>query len=407
MTSVSTSESSILSFPRFLRNTAATSSIDWKRARLYALVAYLVSRLFVLAGGAIAVTTWALQDKEEGKPAKNGLKMLIEYLDMWDGHWYLEVVRNGYPRVIQPDVTYFVSDARAAFFPLYPRLVHFFDLLLPGGPVWVSLLLNIILGGVFIYLAGRIALVLFNAKVAERTMVLLCLFPGSFVLSFAYSEAIMLCLAALCLLALVRHAWVYAGVFALLAGLARPNGIALCLACAIACLIAIKERREYSSLIAPLLAPWGYIGFMLFLRHHTNEPWAWFRVQNEAWQESTSFGGTAVIRTFDFFRSPFSSPTSLITAASLFVTVFLLYAARKHKLPSIFFWYSIGILVLMLIPATVTARPRFLYTAFPLFISVAAMLRDEDDRYWTLLVASLSAGLVFISALYGVYGAIP
>lgn len=126
----------MLSFPRFLRNTATSSSIDWKRARLYALVAYLVSRLFVLAGGAIAVTTWALQDKEEGKPAKNGLKMLIEYLDMWDGHWYLEVVRKGYPRVIQPDVTYFVSDARAAFFPLYPRLVHFLIycfLVVPSG----------------------------------------------------------------------------------------------------------------------------------------------------------------------------------------------------------------------------------------------------------------------------------
>lgn len=165
----------MLSFPRFLRNTATSSSIDWKRARLYALVAYLVSRLFVLAGGAIAVTTWALQDKEEGKPAKNGLKMLIEYLDMWDGHWYLEVVRKGYPRVIQPDVTYFVSDARAAFFPLYPRLVHFFDLLLPGGPVWVSLLLNIILGGVFIYLAGRIALI-FSMPKSPKEQWFFCVF---------------------------------------------------------------------------------------------------------------------------------------------------------------------------------------------------------------------------------------
>lgn len=396
-----------LRFPRSITRDAATRSFDWKRARLYALVAYLVSRVFVLAGGGIAVTTWALQNKQEGKPVKNGLKMLLEYLDMWDGHWYLEVVREGYPRLIQPEVTYFVSDARAAFFPLYPRLVHYLDLLIPGGPVSVSILVNFVLGAVFIYLAGRIALELFDAKVAERTMVLLCIFPGSFVLSFAYSEAIMLCLAALCLLALSRQAWAYAGLFALVAGLARPNGIALGLACAIACLVAIKERRDYNSLLAPLLAPWGYVGFMVFLRHHTHEPWAWFRVQNEAWGESTSFGGTAVVRTFDFFRSPFSSATSLVTAASIFVTLFLLYAARKHKLPSIYFWYSVGILVLMLIPATVTARPRFIYSAFPLFISVAVMLRDEDDRYWTLLIASLSAGLVTISALYGVYGAIP
>ncbi len=398
---------SALRFPRQITRDPDTRSFDWKRARLYALVAYLVSRLFVFAGGGVAVTTWALQDKEKGKPVKNGFNMLLEYLDMWDGHWYLEVVRNGYPRFIQPDVTYFVSDARAAFFPLYPQLVNFVDFLIPGGPVSVSLLVNFALGAVFIYLAGRIALRLFDAKVAERTMVLLCLFPGSFVLSFAYSEALMLCLAALCLLALSSQAWIYAGSFALLGGLARPNGIALGLACAIACFAALRDSRDYKSLLAPFLAPWGYIGFMLFLRHHTNEPWAWFRVQNEAWNEGTSFGGTAVVRTFDFFRSPFSSPTSLVTAASIICALFLLYAARKRKLPSLYFWYSVGILALMVIPATVTARPRFIYTAFPLFISVAIVLRDEKDRYWTLLVASLSAGLVFISALYGVYGAIP
>jgi len=35
----------------------------------------------------------------------------------WDGLWYLEIVRNGYPTSIPPNINYFQLEARAAFFP--------------------------------------------------------------------------------------------------------------------------------------------------------------------------------------------------------------------------------------------------------------------------------------------------
>ena len=43
--------------------------------------------------------------------------------------------------------------------------------------------------------------------------------------------------------------------------------------------------------------------------------------------------------------------------------------------------YIAVVVALMLLPATVTARPRFLFTAFPLFISAAAWWprRDRAD----------------------------
>ena len=61
----------------------------------------------------------------------------------------------------------------------------------------------------------------------------------------------------------------------------------------------------------------------------------------------------------------------------------------------------------MLIPNTVTARPRFVYTAFPLFISAAAWLQRKHRDWWTYIFASCAAGLVGLTALYGAYGAIP
>ena len=74
--------------------------------------------------------------------------------------------------------------------------------------------------------------------------------------------------------------------------------------------------------------------------------------------------------------------------------------------------YVVVVLALMLIPETVTARPRFVYTAFPLFLSAGAWWPDDDEagwahEGWTLLIALCAAGLVTLTALYGVYGAIP
>ena len=54
--------------------------------------------------------------------------------------------------------------------------------------------------------------------------------------------------------------------------------------------------------------------------------------------------------------------------------LFGLWAMWKRRLPLPVTVYTLGILALMLLPQTVTARPRFLFTAFPLLIAVAADL---------------------------------
>jgi hypothetical protein len=278
---------------------------------------------------------------------------------------------------------------------------------IPGGPVSVALAINVVLGAFFVFLAGYLCRGLFDIKTAEKAMILIALFPGSFVLSMAYSEALMLTIVALCFIALRDNHWLWAGVLAAMATATRPNGVALVAACAVASLIAIRNDREWRSLIAPILSPLGFFGFMWFLRMHTGENMAWFRVQREAWQEGTSFGATAVQRTYDFFLHPVSSPTSVLTAASVAAMLISLYMARKYKMNLIYWSYTAVVLALMLIPATVTARPRFLFTAFPLFFPVARALRDEDEKWWPLVVMVMIGGLVTVTGIYGVRGAIP
>ncbi len=385
----------------------ARPSASWPTTLAKAAVAYVASRLCVLAGAAVVASQQVAEANRLGGPRpRNAVGLIAQVLTSWDGRWYYEIIRGGYPRSIPPAVTYEMVEARAAFFPVFPLLVRAVDAVAPGGDVLAALALNTVLGAAFVWLVGVIARDLWSEAVAYKAMLFAVFFPGSFVLSFAYSEAALLVLAAGCLLALMRRTWWLAGVLAAVGTATRPNGVALVAACAVAAFLAVRERREWSALVAPLVAPVGVVAFQLWLRHHTGE-WAWWRVQREAWQEGTSFGITALRNTWEAFAHPLASPTDIITAVSVVSTVALLVALWKRRLPWPLTAYALVVVALMLLPATVTARPRFLYTAFPLFIAAAAWWPDEHEEAFGLTIAMSAAGLVALTGLYGVLGAIP
>ncbi len=385
----------------------------WRLAMVKGAAAYVVSRVMVIAGSGIVAAQRGVDANVNGVARPEGAQtFIVQVLDSWDGNWYMEIVRGGYPKEIPPNITYFQVEARAAFFPLYPMLVRLFDRVLPGSEVFAGIFVNAVLGLLAVLAVGYLAKAVFGVKPAERTMILMAFFPGSFVLSFAYSEGLLILLAALCLLFLYRRQWLLAGVIAAFATATRPNGVAVAAACGVAALIAIWQDREWRALIAPILAPLGFIAFQWYLRVHTSEDWAWFRVQREAWAEGTSFGATALQDTFGFLTHPLNSPTDVLTTTSLFAMFALLFTAWKKRLPWPMVAYVVVVLALMLIPETVTARPRFVYTAFPLFLSAGAWWPEDDEASWahegwTLLIALCAAGLVTLTALYGVYGAIP
>jgi hypothetical protein len=372
----------------------------WRHALLIAAVAHVLSRL-VVAAAAAAVA--AARDPRPDSAARP----ILDVLTSWDGLWYLRIVRDGYPASVPPDITFNQVEARAAFFPLYPMVVRAADRLLPGGDVAAAIAVNLALGVTFVYLVGLLARRLFGVRVATRAMVLASVFPGSFVLSFTYSEAVMLALAALCLLLLLDHRWLLAGLVAAVCTAARPNAVAIAAACAWAALVAIKDDREWSALVAPALAPVGFVAFQLWLGWHADEPGVWFRVQNEAWDEGVSFGLTAIGNTIEFFLHPFGSATDALTALCVVAMGVGLWALWRMRLPGVLTVYTLVVLALMLLPDTVTARPRFLYTAFPLLIAFAAWWKADDEDGWGLVLAASGAGLFGVVTLYGLYAAIP
>ncbi|HUF97363.1 MAG TPA: hypothetical protein VMM60_04480 [Ilumatobacter sp.] len=397
----------------------------WSQMALYALPSYIVSRLCVAAGAAvvaaelrvdasIAAETGGVPDVHGADTAGSALKPMINVFTSWDGRWYLDVVRNGYPEHVPQNITYFQEEARAAFFPMFPIIGRYFERVIPGGDTFAVLLLNLIVGFIAVVTVGILASEVYGERVGRTSAVLMALFPGSFVFSFAYSEAIMIALAAATLLMLHYKEWSAAGVFAALCTASRPNGVAIVLACLVAAWYAWRQDKDWRAFTAVLLAPLGFIAFQLYVGVKADETFVWFRVQSEAWGEGASFGYTALSRTFGAFANPLTSPTDSITAISVAATVLLVWFAWKAKLPRPMAAYSAMVLAMMLLPATVTARPRFLFTAFPLLIGAAWWFehhrehnpRRHDDA-WALALVSCGAGLATLTGLYGVYGAIP
>jgi Gpi18-like mannosyltransferase len=385
----------------------ATSWRALRRPFALALGVFVVSRLCVLAAAAVRAMQVTVDARAAEEDVSGVLRLMTGVFGDWDGKWYLAIVQDGYPRSVPPDITFHQYEARAAFFPAYPMLVRAVDFVLPGGPTFAALVINLVLSVGAVFLLGRLAQRLFDVEVATRAMMLFAIFPGSFVLSYAYAEPLFIVVALITMLMLLDERWVLAGVFGAIGTATRPNGVALVAACAVAAFIAIRRQRDWSSLVAVILAPIGVAAFHLYLGLHTGEWGVWFRVQNEAWKEGTSFGATAVTNTVSFITDPFTSPTNAVTAVTFITMLFMLWCLWKHRLPWPIMAYIAVIIALMLIPETVTARPRFLFTAFPLFISVAAWWPKRDRYGWDLTLLACGAGLTAITAFYAVYGVIP
>lgn len=228
----------------------------------------------------------------------------------------------------------------------------------------------------------------------------------------------MIVLAATCLILLLDERWLLAGVAAALATATRPNGLAVVAACAVASYLAIRRSRDWSSLLAVALAPIGFVFFQWYVGWTADERLVWFRVQREAWAEGTSFGATAVTNTVEFVVNPLSSPTDALTALSVAALVGMIYCAWRVRLHWVLVAFCAVVVALMLIPETVTARPRFLFTAFPFFIAVAAWWPEprtelEQRRAsweyagWDLTLVACGAGLAALTGLFAVFGVIP
>lgn len=360
---------------------------SWPTAGARVLLApmgvYLASRVLTLAAFALGSR---LQDGNHFRQA----------LRSWDGTYYYRIITDGYPPVLT-DGDDVPGQTVHAFFPLFPGLVRLLSRTLGLHPTYVGLTLNVLLGAAFAVVLWLLVRRLVDEGTADRSVALVSFFPGSFVLSMLYAEVLLLLLVATCLYLLVERRWLLAGVAAALATATRPNALPLVAACAWAAGVAVVRRREWPALLAPALAPAGFLAFMAFLWARTGEADAWFRVQREGWGERFDFGAGTLERLGDVITNPSDVYLNVISASIGAVAIVVCAALLlQWRPPGEVAIYALGVALLALGSATLGGRPRFILTAFPLLIAVARVVKGSAH---TALVGCCAVGLGCLSLL--------
>ena len=119
-------------------------------------------------------------------PARGGFwfNVLLAPWAHWDGYWYLSIARFGYA----------VKES-AAFFPLYPLLVHVL-----GDNLSVALLLSTVAFAAGSWVLYQLAAEEAGKRAAWFAVVALAFFPVSYYFTSAYPEALVLVLSTASLL---------------------------------------------------------------------------------------------------------------------------------------------------------------------------------------------------------------
>jgi len=221
-------------------------------------------------------------------------------------------------------------------------------------------------------------------------------FPGAMTFGMLYPEPLGNALAALSLLAVLNRKWLASGLLALAASAVYPAFIVLTPVLALAAFGAIRRRREWAALIAPVLAPLGMAAYFGLLSSEYHDFFFWFRDQGGSWRQRADWIGHEVrvltwtdpaVSTHALFNA-----LLIVMALALIAGIALMLSARVPVPVSVYTVLTVATLGLANRPGP---TPRLAWIALGIFIGVGAKV--PAWLFWSLL--AVSAGLLVF--LYG------
>jgi hypothetical protein len=172
---------------------------------------------------------------------------LLGIWQRFDTLWFLRIAEHGYDRPVA-----------VVFYPLYPALIRLVSGLIPA--LVAALLLSTV--AAFFSLWGILRLASGPSDTRKfRTLLLLCVWPTSFVFFAGYSDSLTLALIVWAVIFGRSAQWEAATLCGLLAGTARPTGSLVFIPLAI---MALRSRQARSLVVA--LTPLGLLSYWYWLR---------------------------------------------------------------------------------------------------------------------------------------------
>ncbi|MEV5876455.1 glycosyltransferase family 39 protein [Streptomyces sp. NPDC052101] len=339
--------------------------------------------------------------------AVRGHPLVKSFAHSWDSRWYLHIAEHGYGHLI------WITPQGApqsdwAFFPLYPALIRTLTTVLPFTPGQAAILIAWIAAGIAAYGVYVIGHRLYGRGVATALVALWAAQPHSVELTVAYTESLFAALAVWALYYVLKGRWLWAGTLAGLAGLSRPSGFAVAVAVSLAAAVEVLRQRgraPVSLWAGAVLAPLGWLGYVLWVGTQTGDVLGgYFKVQS-AWDSRFDFGAGSArfLKNLLLHGGGFVYPAALVIVAAG-VLLFALLCLERAPLALVVF---AGVLILLVVggSGTFSSKPRFLLPAFPLLIPMARAL----TRTWRVRPAHamvVYGGLTVVSLLFGAYVAV-
>jgi hypothetical protein len=324
-------------------------------------------------------------------------------LRSWDGQHFLAIARHGYTHSVSAGV-----DASPAFFPGYPAAIRGLAVATGLPLTAAAVVVSIGCGIAFAYGLARLARSMVGA---DRMLGLLLVAvasvaPLSIVLTMTYSEALFCALAVWCLVFLVEHRWLAAGMFCAVAGTVRQTAVALVAAVVLACFLAVWQHvATWRTWAAAALAPLGLAGYLAYVAMTTGQLTGWFQAERNGWNTQVDFGSA----TGKFaYRAVLNAPSVLdvVTVAVLGLAVILLAAAVAVRAPTPLIVYATSVLLLDAVSdGIMNSKVRLLIPAFVLLIPFARWLRSQSRlALLTILTCVAVTGAWYSAYALVIYG---
>jgi hypothetical protein len=339
------------------------------------------------AAWALIVAAWQVANAVYHVPWAWGRYFLYH-----DGASYNWLAIYGYagPRGVPP------TPAQAAYFPVLSLLTKTASYMTQAQYLPAEMIVQVAAGALAVIAVWALAARIGGRRLADRTVLLFCVFPGAMTFGMLYPEPLGTALAAFCLLAALNRKWLPAGLLALAASAVHPALIVLTPALAVTAAHAIIARREWQSLIAPLLAPLGMAGYFGLLAGGFHDYLFWFHYQAGGWHGRLTWvtHELHVLTWTDPGTSKYALFNVIVIAMAIVLVVGIaLMIAARTPLP-VSLYTVLAVLAFGMANAT-GPTPRFAWTALGIFTGMSARL--PRWLFWPLVAASAA----LLAFLYG------
>lgn len=337
--------------------------------------------------------------------------LLFGSLAQWDAAWFVHLAEHGYD-----------SEQITAFFPVYPLVVSALSVV-TGSTIVAGAIVSLVAGCVAIVLLRRIGATRLRLASQRDAVLLVSLYPISFVFTSVYSEGLFLALAAGAFLAGIRRRPLVAGLLGALAVDTRILGLALVPALAILLWPRTRTAREFGGLVTAVALPvLGLAAYGLYLHHRFGDALAFVHAAgvetwnrhvpvlgpvSGLWQAATAawHGSLELLRHLP--RSgeyPDGLPAhdtwsawNIAQFLLILLALWLTWGAWRRLGPA-FGVYSLGVVAIVLSsPADfvpLASSPRYLLADFPLFLVGAEVLQEHPRLRQPALACLAALGLV-------------